>query len=856
MKKVNHNKKFLLVSILLGTIGGKVKKFWNWYAGLFRGAPWYKKTCLGIVSLIVAFFIFLIMVDMNFLWLFGKSPSLHAISHPQQDIASEVYSSDGKLIGRYFRENRTQVKYEDISPMLIKTLISTEDERFYEHFGIDIKGMFSAAVGMMHGNARGASTITQQLVKNMFKMRSEYSTGFLGYIPGVRMLIMKSKEWISAVKVEMFYSKKQILTMYLNTVDFGSNTYGIKTAAKTYFNATPKDLTMEQCATLVGMLKATTYYNPKLNPENSIKRRNIVLGNLFTHHIISRAELDSLKELPIKLNYNEETNYDGQALYFREAIVAEMKDWCKQNNIDFYRDGLKIYTTVDTHMQKYAEAAVNKQMRIIQKNFDSHWGKTNPWQNEKHQEIPHFIEDLAEHTATYKQLKDKYPNRPDSVTYFMNLPHKVKLFDYDDPKKTEIMSTMDSIRYMERFMHCGFVAMEPQTGFVKAWVGDIDFSAWKYDKVLSERQPGSTFKLFDYSAAFNQGMSPCDTRVDQYVSIPVKTKEGKDSTWVPRNANGNYSGREMSLKAAFAQSVNSVAVQIAQEVGMPSIIKVANAMGIKSALVNQPSTSLGASDVSLLDLVDAYCTAVNDGLQHDPVLVTRIEDKDGKVIYQYNPQATQAIPYETAFLMQQMLQGGITEPGGTSRALWQYIHPWPGDQCFGGKTGTSSNHSDAWFVGVTPNLVAGCWVGGEHRCIHFRTGALGQGSRTALPVYGEFMNSLLNNKAYASNLKKKFPQKPKVPIGRSYSCQSAYQPVRNDSASHKGDSIPAIDEGEIDDEIDNGATEPTTDKPKESKKESKKELKELKKEPKEAKKEPKKESKKKKSNDDGGGNFF
>jgi len=809
------------------------------------------------------------MVDMNFLWLFGKSPGLHAIMHPKQDVASEIYSADGKLIGRYFRENRIQVKYQDISPMLIKTLICTEDERFYSHFGIDIKGMFSAAKDMAHGNARGASTITQQLVKNMFKTRTQYSTGLLGYIPGVRMLIMKSKEWISAVKVEMFYSKNEILAMYLNTVDFGNNTFGIHTAAKTYFNTTPKDLTWEQCATLVGMLKATTYYNPISNPQNSKRRRNVVIDNLYTHHVINKQVCDSLKELPLKMNYTEETNYDGQALYFRQAILQDknIKEFCKEKGIDFYRDGLKIYTTIDTRMQKYAEDAVNQQMRIVQRNFKGQWGKTNPWQDEKHVEIPNFIEDLATHTDKYKQLKDKYPYRPDSISYFMNMPHKVKLFDYDNPNKTEIMSTMDSIRYMERFMHCGFIAMDPHTGYVKAWVGDIDFSSWKYDKVMSQRQPGSTFKIFDYSAAFNMGMSPCDTKRDQYTSIPVKTKDGRDSTWAPHNDNGYFSGADMTLKSAFAQSINSVAVEVAMQTGIPNIINLAYRMGIKSPLVNQPATSLGASDVCLEDLVNAYCTIVNDGMQQDPVLVTKIEDRNGHVIYQSKQKTIQAVPYETAFLMQQMFQGGITEPGGTSRGLWEYIHPWPNDQCFGGKTGTSSNNSDAWFIGTNPNLVVGCWVGGEHRCIHFRTGSMGQGAKTALPVCGVFLNSLLHDNAFAPALKKRFPQKPKVPIDRSYTCHTQYQPVKsytNDSVEEEApgeEGATPNNEGTNIEPINGNEQQNSSQSPESNSKNNKSENKEPKVEEKKSNKsstnkETNKSSKPKKTAEKGGGGFF
>src|SRR5574344_1337501 len=398
---------------------------------------------------------------------------------------------------------------------------------------------------MAKGDARGASTITQQLVKNMFKVRSQYSTGLLGMIPGLKIVIMKSKEWITAVKIEMFYTKKEILTMYLNTVDFGSNAYGIKTAAMTYFHAKPADLTYEQSAVLVGLLKATSYYNPRLNPKNSLKRRNVVLDNLVTHNIIKRQECDSLKQLPIKLNYAVESNYDGIALYFREAVSNELSAWLKENDLDLYSDGLKIYTSIDTRMQKYAEAAVDKKMSEVQKNFNSQWGKRAPWCDEKHQEIPNFIENIAKKTLGYKLLQAKYSNNVDSINYELNKPHKVRVFSYDKGMHDENMSTMDSIRYMERLMHCGFIAIEPQTGYVKPWVGDINFEAWKYDKVTARRQPGSTFKLFDYTAGMNHGMSPCDTRVDHYIQLDV-LDPGKPTKWVPGNANGRFTGREYS----------------------------------------------------------------------------------------------------------------------------------------------------------------------------------------------------------------------------------------------------------------------------------------------------------------------
>lgn len=753
------------------------QKFVRWYRALYQNKPWYKRAIASFTSFIIIFLLYLVMVDINFLCLFGKSPGLSSIHNPNQPTASEIFSADGKLIGKYFRENRSPVSFEEISPVLIKTLISTEDERFYQHFGIDIQGVFAAIKDMARGEARGASTITQQLVKNMFKVRSQYSTGLLGRIPGLKILIMKSKEWITAVKIEMFYSKQEILTMYLNTVDFGSNTYGIKTACKTYFHITPQEINYEQAATLVGLLKATTTYNPRLHPENSLKRRNVVLENLMKHQGITRAEYDSLKKIPIRLNYTIETNYNGKALYFREAVADYLKSWCEENGIDLFADGLKIYTTIDSRMQLYAEEAANRQMRVVQRNFDNHWGSQAPWRDRNHQEIPHFIEDLAKRTTAYKILMEKYPNQPDSVDFYLNLPHRLKVFDYDLGTRDTTISTMDSIRYMERFMHCSFVAMEPQTGHVKAWIGDINFGSWKYDKVLSKRQPGSTFKLFVYTAGINEGMSPCDYRIDQQQAWDV-VEDGKPAKWIPRNANGEYTGDTLSLKAAFARSVNTIAVQVGQEVGVHKVAETARAMGIKTPIEETPALSLGASDVSLLELVNAYSTVINEGSTHDPILITRIEDENGQVIYEDKTVQKQVLPYETAFLMTEMLKAGLTEPLGTSQALWGY-DLFRYNTEFGGKTGTSSNHSDAWFVGVTPKLVGGAWVGGEHRSIHFRTGELGQGSRTALPIFAYFMEQVLKDKEL-KQYQARFPQ-AKEKINKEYGCRTIYHPRDTDS---------------------------------------------------------------------------
>jgi penicillin-binding protein 1A len=694
------------------------------------------------------------------------------------------------VLGKYFRENRTPVTYDEISPKLIKTLVSTEDERFYQHFGIDFEGVFAAIKDMTKGKSRGASTITQQLVKNMYKTRNQYSRGLFGYIPGVKLIIMKTKEWTTAVKIEIFYSKKDILTMYLNTVDFGSNAFGIHTAAKTFFNTTPAKLNFEQSATLVGLLKATSTYSPITHPKRSTERRNIVLENLVKQKIITQHECDSLKQISIHLNYNVEQSYDGDALHFRSYLEKYLQDWEDENGYDIFSDGLKIYVTIDSRMQKYAEEALNKQMRIVQRKFWDHWQGQNPWQDENHKDIVNFVEDIARKTKYFASLSAKYKSYPDSITYYLNKPHPTKVFDYETGEKQVVMSVMDSIRYMNHFMHSSFVAMEPETGNVKAWVGDISFKFWQYDKVAqSKRQPGSTFKLFVYTAAMMHGMSPCDMMTDKQVTWTYD-EGGKKKSWTPHNANGYSLNYPVTLKNAFAQSINTVAVQIAQQVGIPEIIKYAYLLGIKTPLENQPSTCLGSSDVSLLELVNSFGTVINEGVAHDPILITRIEDQDGNVIYQPKTEQRRAIPYEDAWLMTELLKGGMTEPGGTSQALWGWdLFKYNTD--FGGKTGTSSNHSDAWFVGVSPKLIGGAWVGGDHRSVHFRTGELGQGSRTALPIFGMFMEKVLKDESL-KQYRAKFPTKPKEPITRNYGCHTVLPPdsIASDSSVIEGVDMP------------------------------------------------------------------
>lgn len=775
---------------------------WRWYKGQFAGRPWWRKTLAAIVSFFAFILLYAVAVTCNLFWLFGKSPSISEIRNPKTAMASEMYSADGKLLGKFFNENRSPVPYDSINSVFFQALISTEDERFYDHHGVDVQGLFAALKDATQGRARGASTISQQLVKNMFRVRTQYSTGLLGKVPGLSILIMKSKEMIIATELELLCTKNEILEMYANTVDFGSNAFGIKTAAKTYFNTTPSQLKPEEAAVLVGLLKATSAYNPKINPKNSLKRRNTVLDNMYAHRkelaehfpnvaITSKEVCEALKDKPIKLNFSVENAYQGTALYFREAVKDYVREHCPDLDLD--RDGLKIYTTLDSRMQRYAEEAVDEQMQNVQRSFDNHWrGLGDPWRDAKGNVIPNFIEDIARRSDAYKMLVARYPNNPDSVRHYMNKPHRVKLFSYGEKgrAKYEEMSTMDSIRYMVKYMHTGFVAMEPQTGYVRAYVGDIDFKTWKYDKVQAMRQPGSTFKLFVYATAMKQGWTPADARItDSYIRMEVyDPAQGKNTIWQPHNANGHFSNANIPLRAAFAQSVNTIAVKLGQEVGIDNVIQTAHDMGITSKLENAPALALGSNDVTLFEMVNAYASVANDGMHVAPVLVTKIVDADGRTVYEAKHEERRALPYRAAFYMQKLLEAGVRDGGGTSQTLGgsAYLGRYGNQLDFGGKTGTSNNHSDAWFIGVTPGLVGGAWVGGEYRSIHFRSGRLGQGSRTALPIFGLFMKKVLEDERLKGKYMLKYPA-PKEDIAPS-TYQGYFAPPAEEADSLSADS--------------------------------------------------------------------
>lgn len=704
-------------------------------------------------------------VDFNLLWLFGPSPGLNNLRNPEISTASELYADNGSLIGRYYIENRSPVEFKDLSPVLINTLLATEDVRFYRHFGIDLKATFAAIISTARGDKRGGSTITQQLVKNLYKTRHKTQKGLLGYIPVVGTLVNKSKEWINAVKIEMFYSKDEILTMYLNTVDFGSHAFGIKSASETFFNTTPGNLKPEEAAVLIGLLKAPTYYSPVLHPDNALYRRNNILAQMEHYGFLQEQMVDSLVKIPIHLRMNRKHD-DEDATYFKEAVARELQEWSKQSGYNIYTDGLKIYTTIDPKLQQYAQDAVEKHMKRLQKRFNEHWQGQNPWINSKGVEIKGFIEDLARETAYYQSLYSTFKGNQDSIGFYLNKPRPMKIFTWKGPADS-ILSTMDSIRYYRHLLNTGFVSMDPVSGFVKAWVGGIDFRFFKYDHVnQARRQPGSLFKAFVYTTAFENGLGPCDRRIDKPVTLRY-TENGMEKSWSPHNADWNFTMNNLTLKNAFARSVNSIAVQLTGEVGWKKVIECAKRMGVTSPLREVPSICLGSSDVTLLEMVNAYCAFLNSGELVKAVLVTRITDADGHILYEYKPETKQVIDKETAYLMQIMLRSGLTEAGGTTQGLWEY-DLFRYDTDFGGKTGTSSNFSDGWFIGVTPKLVTGVWVGGEHRNARFRTSQLGEGLRTALPEFGFYMEKVLKDSA-TRQYRGKFP-KPDFKVKRNYQC--------------------------------------------------------------------------------------
>ncbi len=738
----------------------------NLFPKIIRGT-WIAFFCMILFVLIGIF-----SVRINLFNLFGELPSYKSIENPEaeNDLSSVLISADGIELGKYFRYNRNQVTFDDLSPRLVEALLSTEDIRFYDHSGIDPKGLLRALIGKLTFSFRGGgSTITMQLAENIFRTMTE-NQGSLYKVDFLRPFIIKIKEWIISIQLEKSFTKDEIMAMYFNTIFFGSNSYGINTAANTFFNKSPDGLNYQESAMLVGMLNAPTRFNPISNPERALDKRTEVLYNLYKFEFISRVDFDSIKVLPLGVDYTAQNHLTGPAPYFRSVIKPQLISWAKDNGYDLFESGLRIYTTIDSRLQSYAEQAMTKHMTSLQETFDAHWDGKNPWRYEDGREISDFLKNKIKRTEHYRNLVAKYGRGADSIDIVLNTPYKMKIFSWDGEIDT-LMSPMDSLKYYKNFLQSGFMSMDPKSGQIKAWVGGIDFTHFKYDHVRQgRRQPGSTFKPFVYTAAIDQGYSPCYLIEDAPVtfSMPGQTP----STYTPQNFNRKFTGEKYTLRQGMARSKNAITAFVMKEMTSPeTVVKYAKELGVENPLQAVPSLCLGTSDVSVYELTGAYSTFVNKGVYTKPYYITRIEDKYGNIIEVFPPRTREVLSEETAFLMVYMLMGATQETGGTAVGLSAEVRI--GNEV-GGKTGTTDNGSDGWFIGLTKDLVGGVWTGGDERSIHFRTTALGQGSKMARPIWDYFMQSV-----YADSLlgyeKGPFPR-PIRPLSVEIDCAKYQNP--------------------------------------------------------------------------------
>ncbi len=728
---------------LIETIKRKINKL------LSIRKPWITKAIKYIWIAFLCFFLgfplYVFTVSIDLFGLYGGMPSIKEVENPENDLSSEVISADGVTLGRYYRNSGSQVRYEELSADLVNTLIISEDHRFYDHSGLDLPAYLRVAFGLLTLNPQGGgSTITQQLAKNLYTMNPDRNLdgllSHLGKIP--RRVIQKTKEWIISVKLEENFTKDEIIAMYLNTATFSSNTFGIKVAAETYFSKEPDSLNIQESSVLVGMLQAATLFDPKRNPETSLRKRNEILYKIYRqgYKMKTREQYDSMRALPLELKYNIQNHNEGLATYFRTVMGNYLMAYCKERGIDLWNSGLKIYTTIDSRMQKYAEDAVNEHMKVLQKQFFAEWAKRkrNPWSDENGGELKDFLNKRIRQTDAYKVYAEKYGEKSDSLAIMLKLKKPMTIFTWDGERDT-LFSSYDSLAYYKRFLQTGLMSMDPNTGHIKAWVGGFNHKYFKFDHVRQgKRQPGSTFKAFVYGLAMENGYSPCHPMKD--ISPQFKVPGG---TWSPKNADGGYgTGRVETIRQAMARSTNSITAQVMQALGAENVVEFAHRVGIESDLDAVPSLCLGVSDVSLYELVGAYSTFVNGGISTQPLFITRIEDKNGNVIENFVPKTRQAIDEQSAYKMVYMLRGGAEEEGGSSLGLPRELRI---DNEIGGKTGTTNDASDGWYMGATHDLVTGVWVGGDERAVRFPSWDFGQGARTARPIWAKYMMAVYND---------------------------------------------------------------------------------------------------------------
>ncbi len=693
----------------------------------------------------------------------GYMPTFEELENPKSNLASEIYSEDDVLLGKYYIENRSDAKFSELDTNLVNALIATEDIRFYNHSGIDFKALVRAVAGVLSGRYRGGgSTITQQFAKLLFHERPDSK---------IKTVLQKLNEWVISVKLEQRYSKEEIITMYLNKFDFVNNAVGIKSAAKIYFNTTPDSLKIEEATVLIGMLKNPALFNPVRRPDTTKFRRNVVLRQMFKYGFIEPEIYDSVRLLPIDMSkFGHQDHLTGQATYFREHLRSELKKWCSNHYkadgtpYNLYKDGLKIYTTIDSKMQQYAEEAVKEHIGLyLQPTFFKHWkGYTNApfyFENNATQEINKIINQAMRRSERYRKLKLADVSK-DSIIISFNTPSQMKIFSWAGEIDT-VMTPMDSISYYKFFLKAGLMSVEPSTGHIKAYVGGVNYKHFKYDHVIQgKRQVGSTFKPFLYTLAMQNGLSPC-TKIANIQ--PIIYLDNGD-TWEPQNTATKYIGAEITLKYALATSNNWISGHLIKRLSPQSVVKIAQKMGVKSFLDPVPAIVLGSCDLSLYEMVGAMNTFANKGVYIEPVFITRIEDKNGNVIETFIPEQQEAMSEETAYLMLELLKGVVQYGTGIRlRLTYQFENP------VAGKTGTTNNQSDGWFMGITPDLSTGVWVGCEDRSAHFRTITLGQGANMALPIWALYMQKIYADSTLS--ISQDDFEKPLKPISIEIDCE-------------------------------------------------------------------------------------
>jgi penicillin-binding protein 1A len=706
--------------------------------------PYLKKFWFAFLVFNVLLVILFICIDLGFV---GYMPKIIDLQNPNSYLASEVISADNVTLGTYYDENRSNSKFQEFPTCLKNALLATEDERFYEHTGVDAEAIARVFKGVMLRNSKGGgSTITQQLAKNLFP-RGEKLNKF-------QLAFRKLKEWIIAIKLERSFTKDEIMTLYFNTVEFSDNAFGVKTAAKTYFNKATDSLRVEEAAVLVGMLQAPYRYNPRLHPEASKIRRNVVLAQMHKNGFLTESQKDSLQALPIKLDFKLVDHTDGLAPYFRMSLKEWLKEWCHKNKkadgteYDVYRDGLKIYTTIDSRMQKYAEESVSEHFSELQKIFFQHWKGGNPWKD--HQDE---WKKTVQACSWYKSYKKQGKSEAE-IDALLKIPHKMKVFSWEGEKDT-VMSVLDSIKYMRMFLETGFIAVDPKNGFVKAWVGGINYKYFQLDHCRTARQVGSTFKPFVYTVAIrDKGFSPCQQVPSSSITFhKADPRWHLVQDWTPHNSGGKAGGM-MTLKHALANSVNTVSAYLMHEMTPEAVITMVHDMGITANIPNSPSICLGSADIPLEQMIGAYTTYVNKGIYTKPIFVERIEDKNGNILQEFTAERHEVLDENTAYAMIELMRGVVSE--GTAKRL---IYKYNLKTDIVGKTGTTQNQSDAWFIGLTPDLIAGVWSGCDDRFVRFRSITYGQGAVQALPVWGRFFQKVYADSTIGIDLLKRF-EKP------------------------------------------------------------------------------------------------